>query len=301
MLGPDEPRPDLTIVVANDDGGTIFATLEQGPRSTPASYDRLFGTPHGIDLAALCAATRRRTGGSTAAPSSSTPSPARTAGSRSSRPASGATTGASSTPRSGRWRTDRHRGRMRRAPRRWLLHIALWLVGLVATVVVVTGVCSKLDVPAPLLLVVVGVVGSYVPCVPEVEPRAEVVLFGLLPPLLYSAALQTSLVDFNVNRRPILLLSVGPGRLHDRRCRGGRARAAARPRLAAGLRDRGRRGAAGRGRGHRDRSPDRPAAADRHDSRGRVAAQRRHRPGRAGHRDRGDRGGCGLAASASTS
>ena len=37
----------------------------------------------------------------------------------------------------------------------------------------------------------------------------EVVLLGLLPPLLYAAALQTSLVDFNANRRAILLLSVG--------------------------------------------------------------------------------------------
>ncbi len=34
-------------------------------------------------------------------------------------------------------------------------------------------------------------------------------LVGLLPPLLYSAALQTSLVDFNANRRSILLLSIG--------------------------------------------------------------------------------------------
>ncbi|MEJ7743683.1 MAG: hypothetical protein WKF73_14750 [Nocardioidaceae bacterium] len=30
VIGPDEPRPDLTIVVANDDGGAIFSTLEQG-------------------------------------------------------------------------------------------------------------------------------------------------------------------------------------------------------------------------------------------------------------------------------
>ena len=35
------------------------------------------------------------------------------------------------------------------------------------------------------------------------------VLLGLLPPLLYAAAIQTSLVDFNANRRAILLLSVG--------------------------------------------------------------------------------------------
>ena len=35
------------------------------------------------------------------------------------------------------------------------------------------------------------------------------VLLGLLPPLLYSTAITSSLVDFNANRRSILLLSVG--------------------------------------------------------------------------------------------
>jgi 2-succinyl-5-enolpyruvyl-6-hydroxy-3-cyclohexene-1-carboxylate synthase len=58
VLGPDEPRPDLTIVVVNDDGGSIFTMLEQGAEEHAHAYDRLFGTPHGVDLAALCAATR---------------------------------------------------------------------------------------------------------------------------------------------------------------------------------------------------------------------------------------------------
>jgi 2-succinyl-5-enolpyruvyl-6-hydroxy-3-cyclohexene-1-carboxylate synthase len=58
VLGPDEPRPDLTVVVVNDDGGSIFASLEQGGASYAESYERLFGTPHHVDLAALCAATR---------------------------------------------------------------------------------------------------------------------------------------------------------------------------------------------------------------------------------------------------
>jgi len=57
VLGPDEARPDLTIVVVNDDGGSIFATLEQGADEYADRYDRLFGTPHGVDLASLCAAT----------------------------------------------------------------------------------------------------------------------------------------------------------------------------------------------------------------------------------------------------
>jgi len=58
VLGPDEPRPDLTIVVVNDDGGSIFATLEQGAEEYADRFDRLFGTPHGVSLESLCAATR---------------------------------------------------------------------------------------------------------------------------------------------------------------------------------------------------------------------------------------------------
>ena len=83
------------------------------------------------------------------------------------------------------------------------------LVGVVVTVVLVAAVCQKLDLPTPLVLIVVGVVGSFLSFVPDVELRPDVVLFGLLPPLLYATAIQTSLVDFNANRRSILLLSVG--------------------------------------------------------------------------------------------
>lgn len=57
VIGPDEPRPDLTIVVLNDDGGGIFSLLEQGAGEHAAAFERVFGTPHGVDLAALCAAT----------------------------------------------------------------------------------------------------------------------------------------------------------------------------------------------------------------------------------------------------
>ncbi len=99
------------------------------------------------------------------------------------------------------------------APGRPLLngrvHLALSLVALAAVVVVVAGFCRRYDLPAPLVLVALGAAGSFLPFVPEVHLTAEVVLVGLLPPLLYSAALQTSLVDFNANRRAILLLSIG--------------------------------------------------------------------------------------------
>jgi 2-succinyl-5-enolpyruvyl-6-hydroxy-3-cyclohexene-1-carboxylate synthase len=58
VLGPAEQRPDLALVVVNNDGGAIFGTLEQGSAEHAATFERVFGTPHGVDLAALCAATR---------------------------------------------------------------------------------------------------------------------------------------------------------------------------------------------------------------------------------------------------
>ncbi|MGX1807186.1 2-succinyl-5-enolpyruvyl-6-hydroxy-3-cyclohexene-1-carboxylic-acid synthase [Nocardia sp. NPDC055321] len=57
LIGPSEPTPhDLTIVVANDNGGGIFGLLEQGAPQFATVFERVFGTPHGTDLAKLCAA-----------------------------------------------------------------------------------------------------------------------------------------------------------------------------------------------------------------------------------------------------
>jgi 2-succinyl-5-enolpyruvyl-6-hydroxy-3-cyclohexene-1-carboxylate synthase len=63
VMGQEEPRPDLRLVVANDDGGSIFATLEQGEPAHMGAFERLFGTPVGLrfeDLSAAAGIVYRR-------------------------------------------------------------------------------------------------------------------------------------------------------------------------------------------------------------------------------------------------
>jgi Na+/H+ antiporter len=89
------------------------------------------------------------------------------------------------------------------------MHVVAEIVGLVLVVLGVTSVARRLDLSAPLCLVAVGVLGSYLPGVPDYQLNPEFVLVGLLPPLLYATAIRTSLIDVRNNRGPILLLSVG--------------------------------------------------------------------------------------------
>jgi 2-succinyl-5-enolpyruvyl-6-hydroxy-3-cyclohexene-1-carboxylate synthase len=53
-IGPGEPRPDLCLVVVNNDGGGIFETLEQA--AFGGVFERMFGTPHGASIELLAAA-----------------------------------------------------------------------------------------------------------------------------------------------------------------------------------------------------------------------------------------------------
>lgn len=81
------------------------------------------------------------------------------------------------------------------------MEIALTIVGLALVVVAVSAAATRFALSAPLTLVVVGLVASYVPVVPDVTLSSEMVLVGFLPPLLYAAAIRTSLVEFRQNKR----------------------------------------------------------------------------------------------------
>jgi len=83
------------------------------------------------------------------------------------------------------------------------------LLLLVAGSAVVAAAARRTPVPAPLLLVAVGLVVSYVPGVPDYTLDPEVVLPLLLPPLLYTSATDSSYLDLRAQVRPVALLSVG--------------------------------------------------------------------------------------------
>ena len=56
LAAPGEQRPNLVYVISDNDGGGIFSSLDQGSPEFAADFERVFGTPHGADLAALVAA-----------------------------------------------------------------------------------------------------------------------------------------------------------------------------------------------------------------------------------------------------
>ncbi|MFJ9709173.1 Na+/H+ antiporter [Streptomyces sp. NPDC101234] len=83
------------------------------------------------------------------------------------------------------------------------------LLLLVAGSAAIAGAARRTPVPAPLLLVAVGLLVSYVPGVPDYTLDPEIVLPLVLPPLLYKEGTESSYLDLRANMRPVALLSVG--------------------------------------------------------------------------------------------
>lgn len=84
----------------------------------------------------------------------------------------------------------------------------LIVVGAILLVVATAVLAGRIGIAAPLLLTVLGVGIGYLPFVPLIEVEPEIILLIVLPLLLYSAAVNLPLVDFQRNLRPIVGLSV---------------------------------------------------------------------------------------------
>ena len=83
------------------------------------------------------------------------------------------------------------------------------VIALVVGVIAVSAFSRRFGLPAPILLVLGGVAVSFVPGVPEIALDPELVLVVVLPPLLYAAAVRSSLIDLRRNARAIGFLAVG--------------------------------------------------------------------------------------------
>src|SRR5215467_6528582 len=83
------------------------------------------------------------------------------------------------------------------------------LLLLVAVLVVVAIVARRFKIAPSILLVVAGIVLALIPGLPRIELAPELVLFGILPPLIYSAGVAMSWREFRFNLRPIALLALG--------------------------------------------------------------------------------------------
>jgi CPA1 family monovalent cation:H+ antiporter len=82
-------------------------------------------------------------------------------------------------------------------------------LGLLLAVATMLAIAPALRIPYPILLVLGGLAIGLVPGMPEFELDPELVFFGVLPPLLYSAAFFTSLRELRANSRSIGLLAIG--------------------------------------------------------------------------------------------
>jgi len=78
----------------------------------------------------------------------------------------------------------------------------------VIAAIAVTGLANRGNLQAPLVLVTIGSIASFVPGVPHLELHPHVILGVVLPPLLYSASLRFSVATFRRHLGPILRLGI---------------------------------------------------------------------------------------------
>lgn len=85
----------------------------------------------------------------------------------------------------------------------------IWVVAFVVVTVAITGFTGRVGWSAPIALILVGTLVSLIPAVPRIGIDPELVLYGVIPPLLFAAAIRTSVRDVRARNDSILALSVG--------------------------------------------------------------------------------------------
>src|ERR1700740_3073476 len=80
---------------------------------------------------------------------------------------------------------------------------------LLAVLVIVAVIARRLNTAPSILLVIAGILLALAPGLPRIELAPELVLLGILPPLIYTAGVAMSWREFRFNLRPITLLAVG--------------------------------------------------------------------------------------------
>jgi len=84
-----------------------------------------------------------------------------------------------------------------------------FLIALLAAAAVLVRLADALAIPYPIVLVIGGLLLSFIPGIPKVTLDPDLVFFVILPPLLYSAAWLTSWREFSYNLVSIFLLAFG--------------------------------------------------------------------------------------------
>jgi monovalent cation/hydrogen antiporter len=97
----------------------------------------------------------------------------------------------------------------RAVPTRRFVDVGASLLAVLVVSVLLAAVARRYDVSAPLALVVAGLAASVIPGFGDIRLEPELVLYVILPPLLWSAGLESSYVALRRNIRPIGLLAVG--------------------------------------------------------------------------------------------
>src|SRR5579871_723201 len=79
---------------------------------------------------------------------------------------------------------------------------------ILAVVICLSAIADRIRLPYPILLIIAGIVVSFIPALPDIELDPQIIFLIFLPPLLYDAAFNISYSEFKTNRNTIGVLAI---------------------------------------------------------------------------------------------